>query len=130
MFRYRTLSSASLLVLCGTLSAVPSKTGAQTAGQALPPVTVEAPSQVRARPAVRKAAGEHIVGAPVDTTTRQRSQQHRADTGRGCDRQRRARTPSTKPRTDRSRRRSIEASSTTGPRFQSAMSCVTAPAYR
>ncbi len=54
MFRYRTLSSASLLVLCGTLSAVPSKTGAQTAGQALPPVTVEAPSQVRAKPAVRK----------------------------------------------------------------------------
>jgi iron complex outermembrane receptor protein len=45
MFRYRAPSSASTLVLCSTLSAIPSMASAQTAGQPLPPVTIEAPTQ-------------------------------------------------------------------------------------
>ena len=53
MFRYRALSSASLLVLCSSLSLIPSKTSAQTADRALPPVTVDAPNQ---RQAVRPAS--------------------------------------------------------------------------
>jgi iron complex outermembrane recepter protein len=43
MFRYRALSGASTLVLCGAFSAIPSMTHAQTADRALPPVTIEAP---------------------------------------------------------------------------------------
>jgi iron complex outermembrane recepter protein len=54
MFRYRALSSASLLVLCSALSLIPSKTSAQTAGGTLPPVTVDAPREVRVRPAASK----------------------------------------------------------------------------
>jgi iron complex outermembrane recepter protein len=45
MFRYRAPRSASTLVLCSTLSAIPSMAWAQTAGQPLPPVTIEAPTQ-------------------------------------------------------------------------------------
>ena len=45
MFRYRAPRSASTLVLCSTLSAIPSMASAQTAGQPLPPVTIEAPTQ-------------------------------------------------------------------------------------
>ena len=48
MFRYRALSSASTLVLCSALSAIPSVIRAQTADRTLPPVTVEAPSQRQA----------------------------------------------------------------------------------
>jgi iron complex outermembrane receptor protein len=52
MFRYRASGSASTLVLCSALSAVPSLASAQTASQSLPPVTVEAPTQRQAlRPA-------------------------------------------------------------------------------
>jgi iron complex outermembrane recepter protein len=50
MFRYRALNSASTLVLCGALSAIPSMVIAQTPNSKLPPVTVEAPNQ---RPAIR-----------------------------------------------------------------------------
>jgi iron complex outermembrane recepter protein len=61
MFRYRALSSASALALCSALYAIPSVTKAQTAGQPLPPVTIEAPSQRQAvhpakKPAQRNAS--------------------------------------------------------------------------
>ena len=61
MSRYRALSSASALVLCGALSAIPSVIRAQTADRTLPPVTVEAPSQRQAakpapKPTQRAAA--------------------------------------------------------------------------
>ena len=45
MFRYRASDSASTLVLCSALSAIPSMAGAQSAPLSLPPVTVEAPTQ-------------------------------------------------------------------------------------
>src|SRR6202048_4103496 len=54
MFRYRALSSASSLVLCSALCAIPSMMKAQTADQTLPPVTIEAPRELRAKPAVEK----------------------------------------------------------------------------
>jgi iron complex outermembrane recepter protein len=54
MFGHRALSSASTLVLCGALCSIPSTTEAQTADRSLPPVTVEAPRAVRAKPAVRQ----------------------------------------------------------------------------
>ncbi|HZC97803.1 MAG TPA: TonB-dependent receptor, partial [Bradyrhizobium sp.] len=54
MFRNRALGGTSLLVLCGALLAMPSTSNAQTASQNLPPVTVEAPRVVTARPAARK----------------------------------------------------------------------------
>ena len=43
MCRYRALGRASTLVLCSAFYAIPSVIRAQTAGQPLPPVTVEAP---------------------------------------------------------------------------------------
>jgi iron complex outermembrane recepter protein len=56
MFCYRALSSASTLVLCSALSAIPSITRAQTANSSLPPVTIEAPTpRQTARPAKRPA---------------------------------------------------------------------------
>jgi iron complex outermembrane receptor protein len=54
MFRYRALSSASTLVLCSALCAISSMTNAQTADRTLPPVTIEAPREVPARPAMQK----------------------------------------------------------------------------
>jgi iron complex outermembrane receptor protein len=54
MFRYRALSSASSVALCSALCAIPAVTRAQTPDRTLPPVTVEAPREVRARPAVQK----------------------------------------------------------------------------
>lgn len=54
MFRRRSLCGASTLVLCAALAAVSSAANAQTPDQVLPPVTVEAPREVRAKPAVRK----------------------------------------------------------------------------
>jgi iron complex outermembrane receptor protein len=64
MFRYRALRSASTLVLCSALTAIPSLTRAQSPGQALPPVTVQAPAQRQAvkpakKPALRTAASSH-----------------------------------------------------------------------
>jgi iron complex outermembrane recepter protein len=61
MFRYRASSSASTLVLCSALSAIPSMTKAQTANSTLPPVTIEAPAQRQTarqakRPAQRTAS--------------------------------------------------------------------------
>ncbi len=60
MFGYRASGSASTLVLCSALSAIPSMAGAQTAGRLLPPVTIEAPNQRQtlgpARKPVRRAA--------------------------------------------------------------------------
>ena len=54
MFRYRALSSTSTLVLCSALCAIPSVTEAQTADRPLPPVTIDAPPELRARPAAQK----------------------------------------------------------------------------
>ena len=54
MFGYRVLTSASTLVLCSALCAIPSTTKAQTADQTLPAVTVDAPREARARPAAQK----------------------------------------------------------------------------
>jgi iron complex outermembrane receptor protein len=54
MFRYRVLTSASTLVLCSAVSAIPSTTNAQMADRTLPPVTVDAPREVRSRPAAQK----------------------------------------------------------------------------
>ena len=54
MLRDRALDSASLLILCSVFSLAPSKAKAQTADQMLPPVTIDAPREVRARPAVQK----------------------------------------------------------------------------
>jgi iron complex outermembrane receptor protein len=51
---FRALSSTSTLVLCSAFCAIPSMTKAQTADQTLPPVTVEAPRELRAKPAVEK----------------------------------------------------------------------------
>ncbi|SHH39662.1 TonB-dependent receptor [Bradyrhizobium erythrophlei] len=48
VLRHRALGSASMLVLCGTLGALPSTTRAQTANSSLPPVTIEAPTQRQA----------------------------------------------------------------------------------
>jgi iron complex outermembrane receptor protein len=53
MYRYHALGGASLAVLGGALSLMPSATEAQTA---LPAVTVEAPRATAARPAARKPA--------------------------------------------------------------------------
>ena len=53
MYRYHALGGASLLVLGGALSLVPSAREAQTA---LPAVTVEAPRGTAAKPAARKPA--------------------------------------------------------------------------
>src|SRR5882672_5884292 len=54
MFGYRVLTSASTVVLCSALCAIPSTTKAQTADQTLPAVTVDAPREARARPAAQK----------------------------------------------------------------------------
>ncbi len=54
MLRYHALGSASTLVLCGALSAIPSVADAQTAPQSLPPVIVEAPSPRQAVRAAKK----------------------------------------------------------------------------
>jgi iron complex outermembrane receptor protein len=51
MFRYHALGGVSLLAIGSALSSVPSPTYAQTA---LPPVTVDAPRPVAAKPAVRR----------------------------------------------------------------------------
>jgi iron complex outermembrane recepter protein len=56
MFRYRASDSASTLVLCSALSAIPSMAGAQNAPQSLPPVTVEAPTPRQAVRPARKPA--------------------------------------------------------------------------
>ena len=54
MFRYHALGGASMLVLYGTLFAFPSTTNAQTGGQSLPAVTVDAPQVRVAKPAAQK----------------------------------------------------------------------------
>jgi iron complex outermembrane recepter protein len=56
MLRYRAPSSASTVVLCSTLSAIPSMACAQTAGQPLPPVTIEAPTPRQSLQPARKPA--------------------------------------------------------------------------
>lgn len=53
MLRICGISGASLPVLCGTLSLIGSDALAQTAQEALPPVTVEAPQVARPKPTVR-----------------------------------------------------------------------------
>ncbi len=57
MFRYQALGGASMLVLGGTLIALPSSAPAQTA---LPPVTVDAPRQAAAKPAARKPTARSV----------------------------------------------------------------------
>jgi iron complex outermembrane recepter protein len=56
MFRYRAPSSASTLVLCSALSAIPSMASAQTVDRPLPPVTIEAPNPRQALQPARKPA--------------------------------------------------------------------------
>jgi iron complex outermembrane recepter protein len=60
MFRHRGLRSASALMLCSALYSIPSMTKAQTADRSLPPVTIEAPREVRPKPAVRKPGGRSL----------------------------------------------------------------------
>jgi iron complex outermembrane receptor protein len=74
MFRYRALSSASTLVLCSALSAIPSMTNAQTANSTLPPVTIEAPRVASAKPAaqkprVRSSSASRLTRQPVAART-------------------------------------------------------------
>src|ERR1700733_13713754 len=54
MFRDRAISSLSTLVLCSVLCAISPKTNAQTAGQPLPPVTIEAPKPRQALQPAKK----------------------------------------------------------------------------
>jgi iron complex outermembrane receptor protein len=54
MFRRHAFRSAGTLVLCSALCEIPSVTKAQTTDRTLPPVTVEAPRAIRARPALDK----------------------------------------------------------------------------
>jgi iron complex outermembrane recepter protein len=56
MFRYRAPSSACTLVLCSTLSVIPSVASAQTVDRPLPPVTIEAPTQRQSLQPARKPA--------------------------------------------------------------------------
>jgi iron complex outermembrane receptor protein len=79
MFPYRALSSASLLVLGTALSTVPSTIRAQTADRTLPPVTVDAPREARARPvaqrpkprvsAVRRPPTRPVAATPASTVS-------------------------------------------------------------
>ncbi len=74
MFRYRVLSSASTLVLCSALSAIPSVTNAQTADRTLPPVTIEAPREARAKtaaqkPRVRSSSAQRATRTPAATAS-------------------------------------------------------------
>jgi len=52
MFRQYALRSAGTLMLCSALCEIPSMAKAQTGDRILPPVTIEAPRALRARPAV------------------------------------------------------------------------------
>jgi len=77
MYGCHRLGGASLLVLGGAFCAIPGVARAQTAGQTLPPVTVDAPREARARPAaqkpkprvsaVRRPAARQIVAMPPST---------------------------------------------------------------
>lgn len=83
MFRLRTLSSASLPVLCWTLSSISFDAQAQVAEQALPPVTVDVPQAARPKPlmrqsrsrsvsaarSTRRVAANPTVGAPTQSKT-------------------------------------------------------------
>lgn len=83
MFRLRTLSSASLPVLCWTLSSISFDAQAQVGEQALPPVTVDAPQAARPKPlmrqsrsrsvsaarSTRRVAANPTVGAPTQSKT-------------------------------------------------------------
>lgn len=63
MFRLRTLSSASLPVLCWMLSSISCDAQAQVAEQVLPPVTVDAPQAARPRPPVRQSRSRSVSAA-------------------------------------------------------------------
>jgi iron complex outermembrane receptor protein len=54
MFRFHALGGASTVVLCSALSTIPSTTNAQTAARPLPPVTIDAPRELRSRSAAEK----------------------------------------------------------------------------
>jgi len=54
MFRFHALGGASTLALCSALSTIPSTINAQTVVRPLPPVTIDAPRELRSRPAVEK----------------------------------------------------------------------------
>lgn len=54
MFRYHALGGVSLLAISSALSALPTMVVAQSAGQTLPPVNVDAPRPVGARPIARR----------------------------------------------------------------------------
>lgn len=63
MFRIRTLSSASLPVLCWMLFSISSNARAQVAQQSLPPVTVDAPQAARPKPLVRQSRSRSVSAA-------------------------------------------------------------------
>lgn len=63
MFRIRTLSSASLPVLCSMLSSVSSNAQAQVTQQTLPSVTVDAPQAARPKPLVRQSRSRSVSAA-------------------------------------------------------------------
>lgn len=63
MFRLRTLSSASLPVLCWMLSSISCDAQAQVAEQVLPPVTVDAPQAARPKPPVRQSRSRSVSAA-------------------------------------------------------------------
>lgn len=63
MLRIRTLSSASLPVLCWMLSSVSSDAQAQVVQQTLPPVTVDAPQAARPKPPVRQSRSRSVSAA-------------------------------------------------------------------
>jgi iron complex outermembrane recepter protein len=79
MYGCHRLGGASLLVLGGAFCVIPAMARAQTAGQTLPPVTVDAPREARARPAaqkpkprvsaVRRPATRQIVAMPPSTVS-------------------------------------------------------------
>jgi iron complex outermembrane receptor protein len=54
MVRYRALGSTGMLALCGAFFVIPSIAIAETPGEALPPVTVDAPRQAPAKPPTSK----------------------------------------------------------------------------
>jgi iron complex outermembrane receptor protein len=85
MSRYRALCSASTLVLCSAFYAIPSVIRAQTAGQPLPPVTVDAPKTAVKR--VAQKPGEQAAPRRKRTAAKPKPQQNQpvvaADQGLG-----------------------------------------------
>ena len=74
MFHRHALHSAGTLMLCSALCEIPCLANAQTGDRILPPVTIEAPHALRARPAaekprVRSSSARRQTRPPVATVT-------------------------------------------------------------